>query len=154
MAYWAVARTLTRHEGLAATRLKDAGFETFAPQTKMRRSPEPLFPGYVFVRISDRWRAIDRTVGVLGLIKFGDAPAKCPDSEIVALQGRMDAQGYIRLPEPPRRPRRKIRLGAKVRVGILTAIYAGQTPRERQLVLIELLGRQLTVEVRPGKIAE
>jgi hypothetical protein len=36
----------------------------------------------------------------------------------------------------------------------LTAIYAGQPPRERQLVLVELLGRQLTVEVRPGKITD
>jgi transcriptional antiterminator RfaH len=152
MAYWAVARTIARREGLAAKRLKDAGFEIFAPKTKSGRAIAPLFPGYLFVRIVDRWRIVDRTLGVLTLIKFGDAPAKCPDAEIIALQSRLDAKGFIRLPERPKQLRRKISKGAKVRVGVLTAIYAGMTTRDREVVLIELLGRQLTVELRTGQI--
>ena len=51
-----------------------------------------------------RWVAIDRTFGVLGVIKFGETPARVPDGEIRALRERADASGVIRLPpEPPKR---------------------------------------------------
>jgi len=149
MAYWAVARTLVRREAFAASRLEVAGFEVFVPKAKSG----PLFPGYLFVRIIDRWRIVDRTVGVLGLIKFGDAPAKCPDGEIEALQSRIDSRGLVRLPRTPSR-RRPIPPGAKVRIGAFTAIYAGMSPRERELVLIDLLGRQVAVELRAGQLAD
>jgi transcriptional antiterminator RfaH len=142
MAYWAVVRVRARQEALAADQLEKAGFEVFAPKTRAG----PLFPTYTFVRIDGHWRAIERTVGVLGLVKFGEAPARCPDGEIAALQRRVDARGLIRLPSP--RPRRRsIPPGAKVRIGALTAIYAGMTARERELVLIDFLGRRLMVEV-------
>jgi transcription antitermination factor NusG len=89
MAFWAVARTLTRRESFAGERIEVAGFEIFVPKT----AKGPLFPGYLFVRIVDRWRVVDRTLGVLGLIKFGDMPAKCPDREVANLFAQMDAAG-------------------------------------------------------------
>jgi transcriptional antiterminator RfaH len=147
MAYWAVARTLARHESLAADRLKTAGFEIFVPKTKTVRGTAPLFPGYLFVRIVDRWRAVDRTIGVLGLVKCGDAPAKCPDADIVALQSRIDARGLVSLPRPPKRARRPIPIGAEVRVRGFVGLYAGQSARHRERILIDFLGRQVPVEV-------
>lgn len=151
MAYWAVARTLVNREPVAARLLMAAGFEIFAPKTKAG----PLFPGYLFVRIVDQWRVVDRTVGVLMLVKFGDAPARCPDAEIAKLQGQINADGLIRLAARPPEPiRRKISIGAKVRIAGLNAIYAGMTARERQRVLIQLLGRQVSVELRPNRFHE
>jgi len=86
MAYWAVAQTVANRESFAAAHIKRGGFELFAPKIKLRIEKRwqvvPLFPGYLFVSIIDRWRIIERTPGVLRLIKFGDAPAKCPDGEI------------------------------------------------------------------------
>jgi transcriptional antiterminator RfaH len=146
MAYWAVARTPVRREKFAADHIEAAGFEIFVPRTMTG----PLFPGYLFVRIYDRWRIVDRTQGVLGLIKFGDTPAKCPDREIAVWRSQMDGEGLVRLPE--HKPA-GLRRGAKVKVGVLPAIYAGQTARERQQVLIELLGRRHVVTLRPGQIA-
>ncbi len=117
MAFWSVASTLSKREAFAAERLEDAGFEIFAPKTKTKGRIEPLFPGYLFVRIADRWRAVDRTLGVLGLIKFGNAPAKCPDAEVASLRAQIDAQGLVRLPpRPPKPPRRTIPAGAKVKI--------------------------------------
>jgi transcriptional antiterminator RfaH len=156
MAYWAVARTLPRRESVAAERLNTAGFETFAPETKTGRGEAPLFPGYLFVRIVARWRAVDRTIGIIGLIKFGEVPAKCPDAEIAKLQGQLDADGLVSLPHRPPKPARPTP-GAQVRIAAgpfrgFTAIYAGMTARDRERVLIDLLGRQALVELRTGQI--
>jgi transcriptional antiterminator RfaH len=145
MAFWAVARTLTRRESFAADRLMTSGFEVFVPRTRSG----PLFPGYLFVRIEDRWRVVDRTLGVLGLIKFGERPARCPDREIETWQSQTDAHGWVRLPE--RRPN-GLSPGDTVRVGALTAVYAGMSTHERQVVLIQLLGRQMAVKVKPDQI--
>lgn len=151
MPYWAVARTLVHREPVAARLLEAAGFEIFAPKTKAG----PLFPGYLFVRIVDQWRVVDRTVGVLKLVKFGDTPARCPDAEIVRLQGWLDGGGLVRVPaHPPDAIRHKISIGAKVRIAGLSAVYAGMTARERERVLVQLLGRQVDVELRPGQFPE
>jgi transcriptional antiterminator RfaH len=156
MGYWAVARTLVRREKFAADHLEGAGFETFAPKT----TTGPLFPGYLFVRIGDVWRAIDRTIGVLELVKFGEAPARCPEREVEALMDRVDPDGLIRLPDPPKPARRKaIPIGAKVKIASgpfrgLTGIYAGQTPRERERILLNLLGGQRPVELPIGQLDE
>jgi transcription antitermination factor NusG len=151
MGYWAVARTLIRREKFAADQLGGVGFEVFAPKT----TTGPLFPGYLFIRIGDTWRAIDRTVGVLSLVKFGDAPARCPEAEVEALMDRVDPDGLIRLAPPPKPSRRPIPIGAKVRVaGGFTGIYLGMTAREREKVLIDLLGRQRPVILRPGQTVE
>jgi transcriptional antiterminator RfaH len=159
--YWAVAKTLAHRERFAAERLEAAGFQTFLPRAKLNGRAEPLFGGYVFVRIVDRWRAVERTVGVLALVRFGDRPARCADAEIADLQSRIDSQGLVRLPErppTPKKPRRKIPIGTRVKIAAgpfrgFSAIYAGQTAREREKVLIELLGRQAPLELQPGQIA-
>jgi transcriptional antiterminator RfaH len=156
MGYWAVARTLVRRERFAADHLLGAGFEVFAPRT----ATGPLFPGYLFVRIGLTWRVIDRTIGVLDLVKFGEAPARCPEREVEALMDRVDTDGLIRLPPPPKPARRKaIAIGAKVKVTSgpfrgFVGVYAGQTARERERILIDLLGRQARVELLHGQLVE
>jgi transcription antitermination factor NusG len=151
MGYWAVARTLVRREAFAAARLEAGGFEAFAPRT----TSGALFPGYIFIHVGDTWRAIDRTVGVLNLVKFGDAPARCPDAEIAKLQSQVDAHGFVRLPPPSKTNGRSIPIGARVRVaGGFSAIYLGMTVREREIVLMDILGRQARVTLRPGQTVE
>ena len=68
MAFWSVARTLPQREAFAAERLIEGGFEVFLPKVKTKRAAEPLFHNYLFVKIVDRWRAIDRTLGILRLV--------------------------------------------------------------------------------------
>ena len=83
------------------------------------------------------------------LVKFGECPARCPDAEIAKLQAQVDpSNGLIRLPaRPPDAIRRKISIGAKVRIAGLDAIYIGMTARQREWVLVTLLGRQVKVVV-------
>jgi hypothetical protein len=58
MSYWAVVRSLPKREAFAAERLRmDHGYEVFLPLDQTKRASAPLFSGYFFCRIVDRWRA-------------------------------------------------------------------------------------------------
>jgi transcriptional antiterminator RfaH len=161
--FWAVARTAAQREKFAAERISEIGFEVFAPRIRervgLRWRVAPFFRGYIFVRVIDgRWHPIARALGVLKLVKFGDAPAHCPDAEIEALMDRVDPDGIIKLPAgPPPSPRRIIRPGAKVKITSgpfqgLAGIYQGMTKRERELVLLRVLGGQRSVAIPAAAI--
>ena len=156
--FWSVARTQPQREAYAGQGLDAAGFEVLLPRIATKRSTEPLFRGYLFLRIVDRWRAAEATFGVLALIQFGEAPAKVPDREIEALRSRMDAVGVIRLPpEPPPATRRAIAPGARVRItagpfGGMSGLYAGQSSGERELVLLAILGAVRPVAIAAGMV--
>ena len=158
-AFWGVVRSLPKREAFAAERLRmDGGFEVFLPLVQTKRASAPLFSGYFFCRIVDRWRSINSTLGVLCLVRVGDCPARCPDTEIERLKAMIDGHGYIKLPEAPATPAwRKIAIGAKVKVtagpfGGLSGLYAGQSTRERELVLLNVLGGQRPVSIAAGLV--
>jgi transcriptional antiterminator RfaH len=152
MSFWSVCRTLHLRESFAAERLHERGFETFLPRLRRNKSILPLFGGYLFVAIVDRWRDIDRTLGVLRLVRFGDCPARVPDREVDALRARLDNDGLIVLPPPPAARRRAYAKGAKVRItggpfANLDAVHSGMSAREREIVFVAMLGaaRQIAV---------
>jgi transcriptional antiterminator RfaH len=158
-AFWVVVRSLPKREVFAAERLRmDHGFEVFLPLIQTKRTAAPLFPGYLFARIVDRWRSINSTIGVLCLVRVGDCPARCPDHEVAALKAMIDGHGYIKLPEARGAPvGRKIAIGAKVMVtggpfGGMFGLYAGQSTRERELILLNLLGGQRPVAIAANLI--
>jgi transcriptional antiterminator RfaH len=131
----------------------DGGFEVFLPVVQTKRASAPLFAGYFFCRIVDRWRSINSTFGVLCLVRVGDCPARCPDCEIEALKAMIDGHGYIKLPEAPPPPvRRKIAIGARVRIasgpfGGMSGLYAGMSTKDRERVLLHVLGGQREIRI-------
>ena len=160
-AFWGVVRSLPKREAFAAERLRmDGGFEVFLPLVQTKRASAPLFSGYFFCLIVDRWRSINSTLGVLCLVRVGDCPARCPDHEVDSLKALIDGQGFIKLPEAPPPPvRRKIAIGAKVRIasgpfGGWRGLYAGQSTRERELVLLNVLGGQRPVAIASNLIPQ
>jgi transcriptional antiterminator RfaH len=152
MPFWSVVRSLPMKERFAASQLELRGFETFLPLVATRRSSQPLFNSYFFVRIVEQWRAISTCFGVLCLVRVGDCPSRMPDAEIEALKS-MVVGGFVRLPEALGPPvKRTIAIGAKVRIaagpfGGMNGLYAGQSTRERELVLLNLLGGQRPVAI-------
>jgi hypothetical protein len=72
MSFWGVVRSLPQRERFASERFGDAGFETFLPLLQTKPASTPLFAGYLFVLIVDRWRAINSTLGCLCLVRTGD----------------------------------------------------------------------------------
>lgn len=94
-AYWTAARVIAQRLDFALAMLAAGGFEVFAPRVETRTSVEPLFSGYAFVRVNGAWRAVERTPGVMSVVRFGDAPARCPDREIERLRARVAVAAHL-----------------------------------------------------------
>jgi transcriptional antiterminator RfaH len=145
-AFWGVVRSLPRREAFAAERLGDGGFETFLPLVQTKRASQPLFSGYLFVRIVEQWRSINWTLGVLCLVRNGDCPARCPDHEVDGLKALIDGHGFVRLPDKPSKPpRRAFAKGESVRIiaGPLQgvkALHSGLSAADKEILLIAMLG--------------
>jgi transcriptional antiterminator RfaH len=157
--FWSVARTLPRREAFAAERLRAEGFEILLPLIPAgRSSTAPLFVSYVFVNLNgsrSHWHAVNRTLGIVKLVRFGDTPAHCPTSEVMALKARMDDEGIVRLSAPPSSRKRAYAQGERVRIVAgpfagLAAIHTGMTAREREIVLINILGATRPVAIAAG----
>jgi transcriptional antiterminator RfaH len=124
-----------------------AGFHT-AAGIEVR---SPLFPGYAFLTVEAQWHAARWSVGVIGLIMNGIQPARVPDAVISEIRAR-ERNGAVELPQ-----REEFRMGEAVRVragpfsGNL-ALFQGQRPHERVLVLLTLLGGAQRVELARGAI--
>jgi transcription antitermination factor NusG len=96
---WYAAYTLPRHEKAVAEQLGPRQVETYVPlYLSVRRWAQrralvqiPLFPGYVFVRISasQRIRVLE-CPGVLRLVTFNGRPAVLPDGEIERLRAALE----------------------------------------------------------------
>lgn len=103
---WYAVQTQAGKEQLAVSHLERQGFETLLPQLwrSVRRSRKsvnvlkPMFPGYVFVKVDMqrmRWRAIDSTIGVSKLVRFGEKPAALPESLVQNLHKSIGDDGAI-----------------------------------------------------------
>ena len=83
--FWGVARPVTQRETLAVNCLEIAGFATLFPKIKKGAHALPLFANYLFVQLGasgEGWHEVNRTLGVLKLVTFGDCPARVPNREI------------------------------------------------------------------------
>jgi transcription antitermination factor NusG len=141
--------------------IENGGFEAFVPLMTTFKTAAvparivPIFIGYIFVHVIDRpWQRLRRTVGVMGIVMSGETPSRCPDAEIAALRARLDDQGVIRLPPPPP-PKKRIAAGTRVAIVAgpfegFSAIHTGMTAHDREIVLLELLGRATRVEIGVG----
>jgi len=92
---WYAAYTRPRHEKCIAGDLTSRSVEHFLPLYRCvhkwkdrRKSLElPLFPNYIFVRISLKNRLqILRVPGVVDLVGFGGTPSSLPEEEIAELR--------------------------------------------------------------------
>ena len=161
---WFVVQTQVNAEARAARNLLRQGFEIYLPCYLKRRCharkidevAAPLFPRYIFVRIdmaTQRWRSVQSTFGVAGLVLNGAEPAPVPTQVLRSLRAREDESGYVRLAERP-----KFALGDKVRViaGAFAeniALFEGLADRDRILVLLEMLGRKVCVSIEADMVA-
>lgn len=155
---WYVVQTQPSAEMKALAHLERQGFGGYLPRYSKRRRHArrvetilaPLFPRYLFVRIdveTQRWRAIQSTVGVSKLVCRGELPARVPDGVIDGLRGREGSNGAIELAPAPRFTR-----GEQIRIvdGVFSmalGLYEGMTDRDRVAVLLELFGRKVRVVV-------
>lgn len=151
MSYWAVAQTETRREDTAVRFLADQGYTCYLPRIKVKKRVVPLFPSYLFVRIIDRWYSVNQTIGVIHLLTAGDAPAQIRDSIVDTIKAK-ERNEIVRLPPP-----QGLKVGQQVRVlrGSFEGhigLYDGMSGKDRERVLLDLLGRKVPVDFNKADI--
>jgi transcriptional antiterminator RfaH len=149
---WAVVQCEAQFEHTVRLLLIRLGLETYLPRIKVRKRITPLFPGYCFVRLADRWYPVLWTPHVIRLLMAGVEPARLDDSIIAGIRKR-ERGGLVWLPQPPRlRPGQKVRVVRGTFDGQI-GIYDGMCGRDRERVLLELLGQSVVVNLPANALA-
>ena len=162
MMRWYAVYTKQGQEGLAEANLRRQGFETYMPRLAGRRQARkiaavilPMFPRYLFVRVDTEtmpWRSINGTIGVSYLVSFGERPAKIADRVIDEIRGREGADGLVRLPGAERfRPGEKVEI-TEGPMREVNGLFTAATEKERVVVLMSLLGRDVPVRIDAMKL--
>jgi transcription antitermination factor NusG len=148
---WVIVRTKTGQENWASANCRQQEMETWLPRYHIpnRGKPAPLFPGYIFVRPNDQWRALRNTYGVIDIVMRGDgAPEYVPKVVMKELRKRADKDGIVTLPHQ-RTPKKGERV--QIKVGAFQecfGLYDGLTPDGRIRVLMEFMSQVVTLEFR------
>ena len=158
MSYWCAVQTHVRSEDKATFQLRRQGYEVFLPKYLKRRKharridwvSAPLFPRYLFVAIdpdTTPWWAIQSTVGVSFLIRFGDLPASVPADIITEIKARQNDKGLVKTHAGG-----TFRQGDRVRIidgplNDLEGLFESSTDEERVTILLSLMGREVKVRV-------
>lgn len=146
----------------ATENLRRQGFGTFMPQREVTRRQagrlqpalRSLFPGYLFVQVSDAsrpWRAINATYGVGRLVAPGAAPpAELPEALMAGLFARVGPQDVLA-------PCADFQVGERVRIiaGPFAALLARieAIPESgRIFALLDFMGRTVRAELAPAQI--
>jgi transcriptional antiterminator RfaH len=160
-AHWFAVYTKPRQEHTALLNLERQSFECYLPITDERRQRDvgrraardtPLFPRYLFLNASPEIQSmatVRSTRGVVGLVRAGLELVSIPSSVIAGIKSRMHpGTGLI--------PLEGIALarGDKVRVAdgpfaALEGVFKEHRGRNRSLMLLELLGRKIAVDINP-----
>jgi transcriptional antiterminator RfaH len=153
---WFAARVKPGQAAIALDSLSRQQFETYFPQLTIERFKngkrqsvlQPLFPGYVLIRMAlatATWQAINATRGIIRLLSSipDGPPSPIRIGEIEALQ-MADSQGKLKVSEI-----NDIRKGDTVRIkeGPFANAQAlvTYTKQERAEFLLSLLGREIKV---------
>jgi transcription antitermination factor NusG len=147
VSFWAAVQTEAQREHMVRLLLMRARYETYMPRIKARSRIAPLFPGYLFVRIVDRWYPVIRTVGVVRLLMSGDQPARLPERTMNEIRKGEGRDGFVKLPSPS-----TLEKGQSVRIirGSFegrVALCESMSSKERVWVLLNLMGQKVPVEL-------
>lgn len=151
---WYVASTCPRHEKHVAQQLEERHIGSFLPlYTSVRRWKDrrkrldlPLFPGYVFVQMTDENRLdIVRLPGVIQLVSFQGKPAAVSMMEIDALRRGM-AGSVLLNPHPFLRAGRRVRIITGPMAGV-EGIFLRRKDRARVVISISLIQRSVSMEI-------
>ncbi len=164
MIRWYVVHTQPHGEDRARLNLERQGFDVYLPKyLKHRRHARriehvrrPLFPRYLFVRFDAeraQWRSINGTLGVAYIVSHGDQPIPVPDRIVDAMQARHNEDDLVVLHSPD-----SFQAGQKLEIvdgpfAWHTGLFQRLDDNERVVLLLDLLGRQVSVTVSPEVVA-
>jgi transcriptional antiterminator RfaH len=158
---WFVAHTLPHREVGAEFQLRQQQFATFLPfhrrtvrhARRFRVIRAPLFPRYLFVELDlgrDRWRAVNGTYGVSGLVMAGELPAPVPRGIVESFMAVANQTGVIDFAAT-------LQMGQKVQMAsgpftdLLGEILA-TNDAGRVKILLDVMGRRVTTWSAPDAV--
>jgi len=158
---WYLLQIKTQQHNRAQENLQNQGFEFYLPLHTVKKiyrrqyisRQEPLFPGYVFVKLSNtsNWRAVQSTKGVTRIVSFNGKPQPVDEELIEGLKQRFpdDNQGPQQLYKP----------GDKVVITDgcfkhIEAIVKAVTADERIVVLLTLLNSERALTMDPAQLSK
>lgn len=119
-------------------------------RAKWQREIEPVFPGYVFVRLDLERDGLHlrRLHGHVGLVQFGGTPAWVAEELIEEFRQRESRRGYLVCrPEPVLRERDRVRIVSGPLRGSIGIFLRYAHSAERVCLLLEMMRLQPMVEV-------
>lgn len=153
--HWCAAYTVARHEKVVAERLKGRFVESFLPlyrsvhYWKKRRAELelPLFPSYVFIRISAANRlAALQVPGIVQIVSCHGAPVVVPDEEIERLRMALQLRKSEPFPYLPAGNRIRIKAGP---LQGLEGVVVRHNNQARIVVSVDFIQRSTAVELWP-----
>lgn len=152
---WCAVYTVARHEKVVADQLARRSLESFLPlyhsvrHWKNRRShiELPLFPSYLFIRISlaERVRALE-VPGVVHIVSFQGKPVAMPDKEIESLRRALQLRRSE--PYPYLAAGRRVCIKAGPLQG-LEGVVVRQNSQARIIVSADFIQRSTSIELCP-----
>ena len=157
---WYVVQTKPGQTLKAKAELENQEFDIFCPminveklkQGKRSTLSEPMFPGYLFIYLSEmasNWRPIRSTRGVSRLISFGNTPARVPKPVLQQLRDQLRASQPDTALYTKDQP---ISINEGPFVG-LNAIFSEFNGEKRAFLLLDLLGRWQKIDISLASIA-
>lgn len=161
MDHWYLIHTKIRQETVALANLERQEFECFLPHIrseKLRRSKlvvvqEPLFPRYLFIRLSQgmdapSWAPIRSTLGVSRMVMFGQTPARVADAMLQHIRQQCESTCI---------QQRHFETGETVQITEgpflgLDAIYQMSDGESRVMVLLNILSKPVSLSIEPTGI--
>lgn len=161
MQAWYIVHTKVRQEQIAFDNLQRQSFECFLPRIrveKIRRGKvalvdEPLFPRYLFIRLSaDRdapsWGPIRSTLGVSRLVSFGQTPARIADEIVDGIREECASRA---IEQRHFTPGEKVQVTQGAFAG-LEAIFETIDADGRVMLLLEMLSKPVKLAVSPAEV--
>lgn len=153
---WYLIQAKPGQAAKAQVELENQGFDTYLPiidvekrvRGKLTTKSEPLFPGYLFIFLSEidsNWRPIRSTRGVAKIVSFGPNPAVVPAEAVSAIRAQLKGLEA----EPEFKPDMAVNITDGPFKG-LNAVFAGYDGEERAFLLLELLGKwqRLSIDLK------
>jgi transcription antitermination factor NusG len=151
---WFAVRVRSRQDKCVASSLRARGLEPFLPLYRSRRRWSdrtrilelPLFPGYVFCRLSPEFLfRVLTSPGVIDIVGIGKRPCALEDEEIATIQ-RMVHSGQGVEPWPYLKTGQRVRILAGPLCGV-EGVLVSIKNQLRLAVSVHLLQRSVAVEV-------
>ncbi|MBL4692235.1 MAG: hypothetical protein JKY92_02780 [Magnetovibrio sp.] len=163
MKSWFVVRSKTGAESRVEWHLNNQGFDVYLPQyqkeirhaRKTQIVLRPVFPGYLFVSLDveqQRWRAINGTMGVIGLVQFGERPSAVSDDVVNILRSK-EVGGLVNIAPNGLKKGDIVRL----REGAFAdhnALLEELSDAKRVILLLDLMGRKVRVSASMETLAK